>query len=168
MDILVGAKIVANLKSQEVLSLEEAERLITFTNNSGPLFIIGTVGVSLLGDKQLGYILLVSHIISCLIVGIIFRNWKKTNKKISEKNIKKESKSVGLKDFGKILGDSIRKSIITITNIGGFIVIFSVLISILNSSGFFEFTGDIFRKLNISDVVRKFNNFRVYRAYKWS
>ena len=92
MDIPVGAKIVANLKSQEVLSLEEAERLITFTNNSGPLFIIGTVGVSLLGDKQLGYILLVSHIISCLIVGIIFRNWKKTNKKVSEKNIKKESK----------------------------------------------------------------------------
>ena len=51
-----GAKIVANLKSKEVLSLEEAERLIAFTNNSGPLFILGTVGVSLLNNNKIGYI----------------------------------------------------------------------------------------------------------------
>lgn len=40
----VGAKIVANLKEQKLCTSIEAERLIAFTNNSGPLFIVGTVG----------------------------------------------------------------------------------------------------------------------------
>ena len=43
----VGAKIVTNLRNNGTCTKEEAERLLTFTNNSGPLFIIGTVGISL-------------------------------------------------------------------------------------------------------------------------
>ncbi len=39
----VGAKIVTNFRKNGICTKEEAERLITFTNNSGPLFIIGTV-----------------------------------------------------------------------------------------------------------------------------
>ena len=143
-----GAKIVSNLKSQEILSLEEAERLIAFTNNSGPLFILGAVGVSLLKNSQIGYKLFISHIISCLLVGIIFRNWKKTKRIKKTKKLQKENKNIELKDLGEILGVSIRNSIITITNIGGFIVLFSVIISILNSSGFFIFTASIFEKIN--------------------
>ena len=150
-----GAKIVSNLKSQEILSLEEAERLISFTNNSGPLFILGTVGISLLKDSHIGYILLISHIISCIFVGIIFRNWKKSKKSnIRIKKVKEyNNKNVSIKDFGEILGNSIRNSIITITNIGGFIVLFSVIISILNLSGFFDIMSIIFDKMNISKEI---------------
>ena len=36
----VGAKIVSNFRSQGLCSKEEAERLVAFTNNSGPLFIL--------------------------------------------------------------------------------------------------------------------------------
>ena len=39
----VGAKIVTSLRKENIFTKSEAERLITFTNNSGPLFIIGTV-----------------------------------------------------------------------------------------------------------------------------
>lgn len=39
----VGAKIVTNFRKNGICTKEEAERLITFTNNSGPLFVIGTV-----------------------------------------------------------------------------------------------------------------------------
>ena len=148
-----GAKVVSNLKSQEVLTLEEAERLIAFTNNSGPLFILGTVGISLLKNNKIGYILFISHIVSCLIVGIIFRNWKKSKTVNTKKIYSKENKTASLKDLGEILGASIRNSIITITNIGGFIVLFSVIISILNSSNFFVFTTSIFEKLNFPAQV---------------
>ena len=51
----VGAKIVSNLKNQGKISDIEAERLISFTNNSGPLFIIGTVGIGLFKNKQVGW-----------------------------------------------------------------------------------------------------------------
>lgn len=39
----VGAKIVLDLYQNGKCSKDEAERLLAFTNNSGPLFIIGTV-----------------------------------------------------------------------------------------------------------------------------
>ncbi len=48
----VGAKIVSNFRKDNILTKEEAERLISFTNNSGPLFILATVGISLFGDTR--------------------------------------------------------------------------------------------------------------------
>lgn len=42
-----GAKIVCDLKNKNLCTLEEAERLLAFTNNSGPLFILSTVGITL-------------------------------------------------------------------------------------------------------------------------
>lgn len=38
-----GAKIVSNFRKNGTCTKSEAERLLAFTNNSGPLFIIGTV-----------------------------------------------------------------------------------------------------------------------------
>lgn len=49
----VGAKVVCNLYENKICSKSEAERLIAFTNNSGPIFILGSVGVSLLGNPQI-------------------------------------------------------------------------------------------------------------------
>lgn len=139
-----GAKIVCNLNENNICTKEESERLLAFTNNSGPLFILGTVGISLFGSKRIGYILLISHIISCILVGIVFSNWKKN---IFHSNIfsnnKEMNKQLGLNDFGDILTNSIKKSINTILNIGGFIIFFSVILSILNSSGFFRIITNI-------------------------
>lgn len=39
----VGAKIVTEFRKNGECTKAEAERLLAFTNNSGPLFIIGTV-----------------------------------------------------------------------------------------------------------------------------
>lgn len=46
----VGAKIVTEFRKNGDCSKAEAERLLAFTNNSGPLFIIGTIGVSMFGN----------------------------------------------------------------------------------------------------------------------
>jgi len=62
----VGAKIVANLKDQKLCTDIEAERLIAFTNNSGPLFIVGTVGVGMFYNPSIGLILFCTHILACL------------------------------------------------------------------------------------------------------
>ena len=39
----VGAKIVSDFKSRNICTDVECERLLAFTNNAGPLFIVGTV-----------------------------------------------------------------------------------------------------------------------------
>lgn len=71
----VGAKIVANLKEQNLCTNAEAERLLAFTNNSGPLFIVGTVGIGLFYNTSIGLLLLLTHILACLTTGFIFRWW---------------------------------------------------------------------------------------------
>lgn len=39
----IGAKIVSDFKDNNICTPIECERLLAFTNNSGPLFIVGTV-----------------------------------------------------------------------------------------------------------------------------
>ena len=154
-----GAKIIVNLKNEGLCTKEEAERMLAFTNNSGPLFILGTVGISLFGNSMIGFLLLLTHILACLSVGIIFRFWK-SNKSTSTyystitKNNKKEE--VDFSNLGDILGKSIMSSIKTIVMIGGFIVLFSVILSILKSSNIISLIGQIlqpiFKLFNANDI----------------
>ncbi len=136
----VGAKVVCNLKNQKIISKIEAERLIAYTNNSGPLFILGTVGISLFGNKKIGIILLISHILASISVGFIFKFWKKDKFDINFRETKFNSKTspTRISELGEIIGNAIKKSISTILLIGGFIVLFSVIISILQTSGILE------------------------------
>lgn len=132
----VGAKIVADLKRQNLCSSIEAERLIAFTNNSGPLFIVGTVGIGLFKDSKTGVLLLITHILACITVGFLFRWWK-WSKRNSFSNISNNMlpSKICLSNLGEVLAISIMNAINTIFLIGGFVVLFSVIISILNSSG---------------------------------
>ena len=120
----VGAKIVTNLRQKGLCSKEEGERLLAFTNNSGPLFIIGTVGISLFGNTSIGLLLFFTHILACITVGIIFRFWKKnsnlndySSSYIIKKNIK-ENKNPKLNNLGDILTNSILNAIHNIVIIG--------------------------------------------------
>lgn len=139
----VGAKIVTNFRKNGICTKEEAERLITFTNNSGPLFIIGTVGISLFGNTTIGLVLFLTHLLSCLTVGFLFRFWKfkKKSGKIAYGRLKSNQETKVAPTFGNlgtILQSSIMSSINTIVMIGGFVMLFSVIISILNNTKIFE------------------------------
>ena len=153
-----GAKIVCNLKEQGLLTDVESERLLAFTNNSGPLFILGTVGVSLFGNTLIGFLLLFTHILACISVGILFRFWRRnknsnfSNLKI---NINNNKQLVDFSNLGEVLGKSITSSISTIVMIGGFVVLFSVILSILKNSNIIELLAHIifpfFRLFGIQD-----------------
>ena len=153
-----GAKIVCNLKEQGLLTDVESERLLAFTNNSGPLFILGTVGVSLFGNTLIGFLLLLTHILACISVGILFRFWRRTeNQNFSNLkiNIKNNKQLVNFSNLGEVLGKSITSSISTIVMIGGFVVLFSVVLSILKNSNIIELLAHIifpfFRLFGIQD-----------------
>ena len=136
----VGAKIACNFRESNDCTKEECERLLAFTNNSGPLFIIGTVGIKMFGSSTIGFLLFVTHILACISVGICFRFWKcKTSESyLGSNNFKKaiSKNRVRLSNLGEVISKSITSSISTILTIGGFIVIFSVIISILKHSNF--------------------------------
>lgn len=154
-----GAKIVVNLRENGLCTKEEAERMIAFTNNSGPLFILGTVGISLFGNSTIGVLLLITHILACLSVGILFRFWKLGKNSFSSSFSKKknnEKEYVNFSNLGDILGKSILSAIKTVIIIGGFIVLFSVILSILNNSKLISFASScfapIFRIFGIEDI----------------
>lgn len=151
----IGAKVVCNLKNQKIISKIEAERLIAFTNNSGPLFILGTVGISLFKDNHLGIVLLVSHILASLTVGYCFRFWKKDKLDANFRETMFNSKFTPFKisDIGEILGNSIKKAINSILSIGGFIVLFSVILSILQNSGFLNIITSFLYNLGIPQSI---------------
>lgn len=71
----LGAMTTAQLYGCGSLSKAEAERLLAFCNNSGPLFIIGSIGVSLYSQPIYGLVLYIIHILASIAVGIIFRKW---------------------------------------------------------------------------------------------
>ena len=135
----IGAKIATNFRKENVCTKEECERLLSFTNNSGPLFIIGSVGILMYRNTMIGILLFITHLLASLSVGFIFRFWKKDmtskNFSYSGSGYKNQKNSATLSNLGEILSDSIVSSIKSILIIGGFVVIFSSIISILKSSG---------------------------------
>lgn len=58
-----------------------------------------------------------------------------------------------ISDIGEILGNSIKKAISTILLIGGFIVIFSVILSILESSGILVICTELLSSFGIPKEI---------------
>ena len=120
----VGAKIVTDLRNKNLCTKEEGERLI----NTG-----------------IGILLLITHILACFTVAFIFKFWKSKTREEYIKEINSSSDILSFKDLGKILSISIINAIKSVVLIGGFIVFFSVVLSILNQISFFKVILVIFK-----------------------
>lgn len=143
----LGSILTAKMRRQQLFTKTEAERLICFTNTADPLFMFGAVAVGVLNSPHLGTLIALAHYASSFSVGLIMRFYKKNNKDITieekrEENIliralkaMLEAKRKDGRPFGQLMGDAIRNSINTLLLIGGFIVLFSVIISISGEAG---------------------------------
>ena len=69
----VGSKMIADLYIQGKISKDEAYRMSAFCSTSGPMFIIGAVGVGMFKSSLVGYILFISHSLSAFLNGLIYR-----------------------------------------------------------------------------------------------
>ncbi len=134
----VGAKIVSSLKNANLCTKDEAERMLCFTNNSGPLFIIGTVGISLFSNSAIGFLLLFTHILASISVGIILgllsRLKKDYSKPSLKSNLSSNKKIASFSNLGEVLSESILDASKTIILIGGFVILFSIILAILKQS----------------------------------
>ncbi|HHZ12950.1 MAG: sporulation integral membrane protein YlbJ [Caldicoprobacterales bacterium] len=136
-----GPKLIASLYNEGSITKVEGQRMLAFCNNSGPLFMIGTVGIGILGNPKAGYIIAISHLLGSLLLGIIFRFYGKKNPRrklqVPNPNIGSAFKELikggakNDKSLGKILGQSVRNSMEAQLIIGGFIILFSVIINLL-------------------------------------
>ncbi len=69
----IGARTAAGLYTAGSLTKSEAERLLTFCNNSNPVFLISVLGSGVFGSPRLGLYLWLIHVLSALFTGLLFR-----------------------------------------------------------------------------------------------
>lgn len=139
----MGAILTRRLYEDKMLTLNEAERLVSFTNNSSPLFIVGAVGVGMFGAPALGWILAISHYTSNLMVGL---GWRfRGNPKISSSLrcghlLYKRAKDALVDathdlNMGQLINQAVKSSLSSILSIGVYIMLFSVLTRLLSEWG---------------------------------
>jgi sporulation integral membrane protein YlbJ len=142
----IGAILSRRLYDEKLLDADETERLVSFTNNSSPLFILGAVGVGMFASPMAGYLLAFSHYLSNILVGIIWRFKSSTR---SAHNLKREQplwqeawqsflQNQTHRSIGALLGDAIKNSLNNILAIAGFVIIFSVLTRMLSVWGIMD------------------------------
>ncbi|KHO62594.1 sporulation protein [Thermoanaerobacter sp. YS13] len=136
----VGAQVISRLWEENLCTTEEAERLMSFCNNSGPLFMLGAVAIGMFGSSKAGYIIMASNYLAAITTGLLFRLYKKNfyKKLPSTKNllntaIKKMyyTREQNKKSLSTILSEAVFKSTNTIIMIGGYVILFSVVIEFL-------------------------------------
>lgn len=144
-----GAKLTSRLRQEKQLTKTEAERLVSFTNASNPLFIVGVIAVSFFGEPELGILLAAAHYGGNILVGICMRFYGRSEPRSSyvrEKGLitrafreLHETRIADKRPFGKIFGDAVVNSIQTLLMIGGFIIMFSVFNKLLFILGITDF-----------------------------
>lgn len=117
----IGVKVASDLYKQGVISKEETERLIGFSNNTGPAFVISGIGLGMRNSISDGVILYFSMLLSAIISGILFGVGKSPTKSSSKEHHMDYS-----------LTKSVKNSAQNTVNICGFVVLFSVIIGILS------------------------------------
>ena len=124
----VGAKVVSDLFTDGYITKNQAIKMCTFTSNSGPMFIYGSVGISMLCSRTLGLVMLLSHILSAICNGLLYRNY------LAQPTIQ----DVKLQTKPKFsLSTTMTDSILSILLIGGFVSIFFVVIELFNQAHIF-------------------------------
>lgn len=154
----VGAKIVADLRTQNFISKSEGERLLIFTNNAGPLFVIGSIGCSMYLNSTIGFLFLAVNIISSIFTGFIFgKICGKNNRDYSNTQITELSFS----SLANVISKSIRKAFFTLSNVCGFVIIFSLIISMIKTSGILSLINNIWVENFILGIIEITNGIKL-------
>lgn len=120
----IGAKLVADLFKGGVIDESAATKLSVVSSTSGPLFIVGGIGIGLFQDVKTGYIILISHVLSSIATGIIFRPIRSCDGKTVLPSA----------NCDNVLYESAYSSVISVAIVGAFIAIFYTFSNIVYDS----------------------------------
>lgn len=146
----IGAMVTARLRAQKLCTRIEAERLISFTNNSSPLFMLVAVAVGMFHNASLGPLIAGAHYLANLTLGLALRFYGRRDpevlpRPVADRNtwiLKRALAEMVTQQHqdkrtpGQIIGDAVKNAINNLLNIGGFIILFAVIIRLLTQAGF--------------------------------
>lgn len=151
----IGAKLTTRLRSQQLITREEAERLVAFTTTSDPIFLIGAVSVGFFGRADLALTLLTAHYGTGLLLGLLMRFHALRSPSTPSHKVQSTDKSgrytpwrslahafqamhtARIEDgrtLGTLLREAVQSSIKLMVVVGGLVVFFSVVMELLTAS----------------------------------
>ena len=142
----VGAKMISSYYENGSIDKSTATKMFSFCSTSGPMFIVGTIGIGVFKNIRIGYILLISHILGSFVNGIIFRGDNAPTNQLKIHPCKTS------------LNDIVYDSIISILLVGGYIIFSSVIIELLTLTNMLPTIASLISKIPYFnyDVVLSF------------
>ena len=129
-----NSKYLKDLLDNNTININDVKKCLNFIHFNNPIFILGTIGYTFLNNKRFGLIILISHYLSALIIGLFNKN----NNYYNEINTNNKKQN-----FIKILKNSITDTIDTLLLILGIVttcIIFTTLIdSIIHINNNYKF-----------------------------
>lgn len=141
-----SAKTIDDLINKEVISPDEAQKILCFTFFSNPLFIINTVGSTFLGSKKIGFYIFISHVIGNIITGIILRNKYKvctSFHSLQRFDINSFFSKINEINLFETLLDGINNALKTMINIFGIVTFFIIVVNVIFTNTSVLFIGII-------------------------
>ena len=144
------------------INLNLANKLLMFTHFSNPLFIINTIGIKLLNNKLIALVILISHYLGNILIGLINRNYFINN------DSNENTFNIQKNNFITTLSNSIFNTTKILFLLYGIITIFMILNNIINIhlninpifkaiiSSIFEITNGVYNisLLNINIIYK--------------
>lgn len=126
----VGARITAQLYETKQCSKADALRLSAFCNNCGPAFLFSVAGWGIFSSKAAGFLLLGTHLLAALLVGLIFRFYPSPTEERSSPLLQIETHH-----FSSVFPDSVKDSFASTLNVCAFVILFCVILRLGSCSG---------------------------------
>ena len=126
----MGAAYLAELTEQGQISPREAERLLVFSNNSGPAFLVGAIGGGVFASPRAGLLLYLSHVLAALLSGLLVSRFQK---EVHAAEIRRDLSPL---PFSKALGQAVGGAVPAVLQVCGFVILFTVFTGLLEANGF--------------------------------
>lgn len=167
-----NAKYVRELYLGGHINEFEGTKLLTFTHFSNPLFILGTISILFLNNKEIGLLILMCHYLGNIIIGFIFRNYHISEVEDGSVSLKRailnmhNKRISNKKSFGSVLSEALVNGIDTLLLIFGVVTVFLVITTIIDNNinlssyyqsilnGIFEMTQGL-KYVSILDIPLK-------------
>ena len=141
----VGAVTTARLYENGDITSEDVRSFLPFTSLAGPVFILSTVS-SIFGDKNVGLVVLLSHYVGTLINGLLWRFVSHTRARkrnhIENGHVAINTSSILSADLTlhNLLGEAVTSSALSMLTVGGYIVLFGLVV---DTFALLPFWGDL-------------------------
>ena len=123
----IGTKIAADLYRNKKIDQKELACLLSFSNVTGPVFLVAGVGISLFGSLKTGLFFYMIQVISALLCGLLAA---RIPRKATDTSYQAPLRT-DTQDFH--VSTSVSKNAVSLLTVCGFVLLFSAICGILSS-----------------------------------